>query len=216
MILYPTKQTWERYKLKTPEQMDDPITAELSRRVIDQEQGDRLLEWGAKLFYLNGRKCLLCMNFASKLTALYPNLKIDELPYVGETVAQQMLDTYRKDADMTRLLERLFEEHPIAAFAPLKDKSAIAALNHRLAFDMFDGERLYDYMWEEPGRNALVLHSRKFCYDMNWDSLVSAKIDGKTKYFLPAERFEVLLRTRYGVPLRKEMKADSDGTFAEK
>lgn len=58
MIIYATKKTIETYKLKMPEEFIDPTVRSLVQSIIEKEQGNRLFEWGAKLFYFDGRKCL--------------------------------------------------------------------------------------------------------------------------------------------------------------
>ena len=67
MIIYATKQTIERHKIVLPQDMHSPIK-EMALATVQKESGDRLLEWGAKLFYFDRRKCLQVVNFASKLT----------------------------------------------------------------------------------------------------------------------------------------------------
>jgi len=67
MIIYATKLTFERYKLKLPAELTPPIDR-IAQAVIEKESGDKLLEWGAKLFYFDKRKCIQVVNFASKFT----------------------------------------------------------------------------------------------------------------------------------------------------
>ena len=50
MIIYCTKKTIERYKLKMPHELSNKFVREAAMRIIEQESGDRLLEWGAKNF----------------------------------------------------------------------------------------------------------------------------------------------------------------------
>ena len=54
-----------------------------------------------------------------------------------------------------------------------------------------DGYRLYDFI--ENGILKTINLNRK----VNKEYLVSDKIDGKTKYYFPAERFEELLINYY-------------------
>jgi hypothetical protein len=58
MILYVTKETFTRFKLKMQEEMSDPISQQGFRMVLNQERGDKLLEWGGKLFYFDRHKCI--------------------------------------------------------------------------------------------------------------------------------------------------------------
>ena len=45
MIYYATKETLQRYKLKTPEQFESEM-APFVRAVVNRERGNRLFEWG--------------------------------------------------------------------------------------------------------------------------------------------------------------------------
>lgn len=52
MIIYATKQTVDRYGMTMPENIQNPIIRPLVLKTYNNEKGDRLLEWGAKLFSL--------------------------------------------------------------------------------------------------------------------------------------------------------------------
>ena len=47
MIYYATKETLQRYKLKTPEQFESEM-APFVRAVVNRERGNRLFEWGSR------------------------------------------------------------------------------------------------------------------------------------------------------------------------
>ncbi len=190
MIFYATKKTVERYKLPMPEDFQDTQTRQVVSAVVAAEQGDRLLEWGCKIFYFDGRKCIQIVNFASKLTFFLVDLKMKDREYISNTVAQYMFDLYEGNREMTSLLERFFTEHPITVFAKLTDKSAIASLNHMETGFLMDGYRLYDYI--EGG----ILHTRKLNKYVNQHYPVTLKCGGKTEYIFPAEQFEKLLKAR--------------------
>ena len=81
---------------------------------------------------------------------------------------------------------------PIVCFDKLTDKSAISTLNRTQSDFAFDGYRFYDYI--ENG----ILKTRQINEEVNTTWLVTQKIDGKTTYFYPKERFRDLLRERYG------------------
>ncbi len=191
MIFYATKKTVERYKLPMPEDFQDPQTRQLVSAVVAAEQGDRLLEWGCKIFYFDGRKCIQVVNFASKLTFFLVDIKMKDREYISDTVAHYMFDLYEGNKEMTALLEMFFAEHPITVFSKLTDKSAIATLNHMEAGFLLDGYRLYKYI--ESG----ILHTRKLNKFVNQHYPVTLKINGKTAYIFPAEQFEKLLKARY-------------------
>lgn len=78
MIIYATKQTFERYKLKLPKELTPPIN-QIAETVIENERGNKILEWGAKLFYFDKRKCIQVVNFASKLTLFLVDVKVTDL-----------------------------------------------------------------------------------------------------------------------------------------
>lgn len=56
MVIYATKKAFERYNLKMPEEMHSSFATSVSRAIIKKESGDRLCEWGAKLFYFCRQK----------------------------------------------------------------------------------------------------------------------------------------------------------------
>lgn len=67
------------------------------------------MEWGAKLFYFDRRKCVQICNFASKFTVVLVDFKINDLKYMGDAVAQYMMDIYSNDREKTTLLERFLK-----------------------------------------------------------------------------------------------------------
>ena len=86
MIIYATKQTIERYGIKMPEDFQDPFTKQIALSVYDREKDDRLLEWGAKLFYFDRRKCIQFCNFASKFTVVLVDVKKADLSYTADKI----------------------------------------------------------------------------------------------------------------------------------
>ena len=99
MIIYATKQTFERYKLKLPQELSSPLN-QIAEAVIENESGDKLLEWGAKLFYFDKRKCIQVVNFASKLTLFLVDVKVADLENVGDMMAHYLLELYKTDKHM--------------------------------------------------------------------------------------------------------------------
>lgn len=190
MIIYLTKETRER--------MNIPLTSEMrtdmklfAEKVIEKESGDKLQEWGAKLFYFDRRKCLQIVNFASKFTLILIDIKVKEIGDIPNIMAMYMFDIYKNDFVTTKLLERFFKENPFAAFSALKDKSIIATLNHTQSGYLEDGYRLYDFIENN------VMQSKKFNYKINFDWLFTSKSDGKKEYFKSGEKFAELLKKRY-------------------
>lgn len=191
MIIYATKQTVDRYGIKMPENFQDPVMRQIVLDIYNHEKDNRLLEWGAKLFYFDRRKCIQICHFASKLTVLLVDIKKADLEIVGELVARYLIDIYSDNKRMTNLLKRLFEEHPLVCFAKLTDRQIISTTNRFQSVYLKDGYRLYDFI--ENGILKTINLNRK----VNKEYLVSDKIDGKTKYYFPAERFEELLINYY-------------------
>jgi len=190
MIFYVTKQTFERYKLKMPEDLSFPMN-QIARATIARESGNSLLEWGGKLFYFDRRKCIQFVNFASKLTIFVFDIKMDDLPMVGNYIANYLLDIYSNDKMMIQYLKKLFEEHPACFFSKLTDKSAISTLNRTQWMFAEDGYRFYDFI--ENG----ILNTRKINKLVNTDWLFTQKINGKTEYFYAADKFKKLLTEKY-------------------
>jgi hypothetical protein len=195
MILYVTKETFSRFKLKMPEEMSDPICRQGAQMVLNRESGDKFLEWGGKLFYFDRRKCIQVVNFASKLTFVLCDIKLDDLPNIGNAIAIYLLDLYAGDKEMTRLLHRFFQDHPMVAFSRITDRSMIATLNHTQTYYLFDGDRLYDYL------QGGILHTKQFNSDINRNWLFAETVNGKKDYFVSADRFKELLKARYVIRL---------------
>lgn len=190
MIIYATKQTFERYKLKLPGELTPPMN-KLAEAVIEKESGDKFLEWGAKLFYFDRRKCIQVVNFASKFTLFLIDIKINDLIHIEDFVAHYLLTLYKDDQQMTKALQKLFEKSPAVCFAKLTDKSAIATLNATQSRFAGDGDLFYDFIKDG------ILNTTKINWMINFDWLFTMKIDGNTEYFYAGERFRTLLLDRY-------------------
>jgi hypothetical protein len=190
MILYATKQTIDRFKIKMPNEMH-PIPQAESKQIIMTEQGDGLLEWGLKLFYFDHRKCIQAMNFASKLTIFLVDVKVADMENVANIIALYLLDLYKTDKNIVRTLEKFFSQYSLCAYSKLTDRSIISSLNRNQMVFADDGYAFYDYF--ENG----ILQTRKINYDVNFEWLLTQTIDGKTEYIYPGERFKELLLERY-------------------
>lgn len=193
MIIYATKETFNRYKLKMPEDMVNDIPRIISQKVIERESGDRLLEWGGKLFYFDRRKCLQIVNFASKLTLVLADVKLNDIGHIGEMISYYLFELYKGNSEMEEILEKYFEQHPALCFSRLHDKSAIATLNRTQSDYLLDGYRLYEFISDN------ILHTVDLNRVINHDWLFTAKENGKTNYFYSAEKFESLMKERYGI-----------------
>lgn len=190
MIIYATKKTFERYKLKLPEELTPPVR-QLAQQAMEQESGDRLLEWGAKLFYFDRRKCIQVVNFASKFTLFLIDIKMADLKDVGNLIVCYLLELYKNDREMTNALEKMFAKHPVTCFAKLTDKSAIATLNTTQTRFADDGYRFYDFIRDG------ILHSLEINHAVNFEWLFTMKADRKTEYFYAGEKFRELVMARY-------------------
>ncbi len=190
MIIYFTRQTIERYKIVTYDKMEEPIRSKFNK-IIENVIGDRLFEWGAKLFYFDRRKCLQLVNFASKFTIFLIDLKMDMFEEIGNYMAYYLFELYEDDAEMTMLLEEYFNEIDIIVYSSLKDRSIISTLNTTQKNFADDGYRFYDFI--EDG----ILKSVKINWSVNFNWIFTMKNGKKTEYFMSGEKFKELLRERY-------------------
>ncbi|NLY82793.1 MAG: hypothetical protein GX078_08555 [Clostridiales bacterium] len=190
MIIYVTKQTFDRYKLKLPEDLTPPMN-KLAQDVIEKESGDNICEWGGKLFYFDHRKCIQIVNFASKLTLFLVDIKIDDLPNIGDYIAKYLFDIYSTDKKMVKALEQEFKEHPVICFSKLKDRSIIATINTTQTRFADDGYRFYDFISDG------ILHTKEINHKVNFEWLFTAKNNGKTNYFYAGEKFREILLEKY-------------------
>ena len=191
MIIYVTKETFDKYKLKRPEDLKPPLD-ELARTVMEKEAGDRLCEWGGKLFHFDRRKCIQIVNFASKFTLFLVDVKLSDLPNIGDYIAEYIFDIYSADKEMLSALERMFEEHRYMCFSKLTDKSIISTLNSTQSRFAEDGYRFYDFISEG------ILHTKDINRKINYDWLFTMTINKKTDYFYAREKFRELVLDRYG------------------
>ena len=190
MIIYPTKQTIERFNIPMFEELDD-LGKAISAQVISKEQNDPLIQWGCKLFYFDRRKCLQVVNFASKFTLILIDVKVKDIADIPNFMAMYMFDIYKNDLVTTKLLKRFFQEYPFVAYSALKDKSIITTLNHTQRVYLEDGYRLYEFIENN------VMQSKKLNYKINFDWIFTSKVDGETDYFVSGEKFAELLKKRY-------------------
>lgn len=190
MIFYATKETIKRYNLKTVEEMTTSAKI-LAQRVVEREKVDRLLEWGIKLFYFEGRKCLQVMNFASKYTLFLIDINVKDISNVGDLIAHYMLDMYADDHKMIAMLKQMFAEHHTCVYDKLTDKSIISSLNNNQLGFAGDGDTFYDFFEDN------ILKTREINKEVNFNWLVTQMIDGKKTYIYSGERFKFLVYERY-------------------
>lgn len=193
MIIYATKQTVERYKLKMPDELEPPYD-EMTRILLDNEQNNRLHEWGCKLFYCGGKKCLQFVNFASKLTIIAADVKMSNIKQSGNYIYNYVNEIYEGDTQMLLAFKRMIKMHPLSCFVRLTDRSIISTLNFTQRVFLDDGERLYYYV-DKEGK----LHLEELNKDVNFKWLFTRKVGNKTEYFYSGELFRKLVLDEYSV-----------------
>lgn len=190
MILYATKQTIKELNIPMPDELST-FNNIIANKVIKEQSRDELLEWGLKLFYFDGRKCVQAVNFASKLTLFLFDIKNKEVGYIANGIAMYLNEIYSKDIKIKKILERFYDEYPVCAFSKLVNKGIIASLNHNQFYYADDGYRFYKYI------DKNILNTIKINKDFNWNNLTTKNINGKKEYIYPAEYFRRLLIDRY-------------------
>lgn len=192
MIFYATKETVERLKIKTYDKLSD-YSKQIAQNVITNQSGDDLLEWGMKLFYFDRRKCLQVMNFASKFTIFIFDIKVNDMDSIPNIVANYLIELYKDDETLIKLLEGLFEHYSLCTYSKLTNRSIISSLNHNQFEFALDGYIFYEYI------NNGVLNTIQINKDVNFNYLVTQKRSGKIVYFLPGDRFRELINERYKI-----------------
>lgn len=185
MIIYTTKLLRERYKLKMPE--DYTVNKDIVDAVLTKERGDRMLEWGAKLFYFDRRKCIQLSHFASKFTLFLCDIKVNDLTDICDLICHYFYDIYSDDEKTLNLLKHYFKSTSIVCFDKLTDKSAISTLNRTQMTFADDGYRFYKYI--ENG----ILKTRQINEEVNTRWLFTQKINGKSEYLYAKDRLRELL-----------------------
>ena len=192
MIFYATKETMQRYKLKTPEQLQSEA-APLVRMMAQKERGNHLYEWGCKLLYFDGRKCLQVMHFETKLVVFLMDLKQKDLEFAGDAVANYLMDMYAEDKEMIHALEQYCASSPIMYFDKITDKSIIASMNHVQMSWAMDGYRFWDFIWDG------ILHTRIANREVN-DMPCTKTVNAQKEWIIPYERFAQVMKGVLGQP----------------
>lgn len=190
MIIYCTKEMRERYNLKSIEKMTTPLK-EINQAVLDNENGDKLFEWGAKLFYFDRKKCLQVVNFASKFTLFLIDIKVKDISDVPNFMFMYIEDIYKDDKLMLDCLKKMTEEYPFCVFSKLTNGSIISTLNNTEMSFLDYGYHLYDYI--ENG----ILHTKKINEEINKDWIFSCKNGKDKEYFYSANKFREIVVARY-------------------
>lgn len=189
MIIYATKETMQRYKLKTPDQLV-PEVAPFAKTVVERDQGNRLYEWGCKLFYFDRRKCLQFMHFETKFVVFLVDIKLKEMKHAFSFLAQFLMELYSADPIMLRALERYFESSPFVVIDKIRDRSIIASMNNIQTRWAMDGNLFYRYIRDG------ILHTKQINRDVN-NYPVGRIVDGQKKFFFPCQRFEQVIKENF-------------------
>lgn len=189
MIFYATKETMQRYKLKTPDQLKSEV-APYAQAIILKERGNRLYEWGCKLFYFDRRKCMQVMHYETKLVIFLVDIKIKELNNAVNLIPHYLMDMYSSDTIMQKALEQYFESSHHICFDKITDRSIIASMNSIQNRWALDGYRFYDYIWDG------ILHTRQINREVN-EMPVSRKVEGKEEWFVPYKLFAETIKSNF-------------------
>ena len=191
MIFYATKKTFERFGLKEPREFSDENGRMAATYILKIQEGDPFKEWALKLFYFDRRKCIACVNFTTKLTIFLIDIKVSELENIGNYISYYIQNIYKDDKEIQPYLEKYLTDVPVCVFAPLKDKSAIATVNHAVSDFAIDGYRFYDYLKDG------ILNTIKINDDANFNNLTTADVDGKKDYVFPGKYFKQMIMNHY-------------------
>lgn len=194
MIYHATKETMQRYKLNTPEEMA-PALSPFAQSIIQRESGSHIYEWSCKLFYFDRRKCLQLMHFETKMVIYLINLKVDELEYAADAMASYLMEMYASDREMQRALERYFASAPVAIFDRITDRSMITYANSVLSNWAMDGYRFYDYISDG------ILHTKKINRDVN-DRVATIMKGGRKEWIVPYEFFAQTIKDRFAIGIK--------------
>lgn len=190
MIFYATKETFERYKLKTPDQMSEPMRP-LVKAMIEKERGDSLYEWGCKLFHFDRRKCLQIIHYKTRMVIFLIDVKMADIENAPNIMAQYLFVLYEADKEMQRALERYFDSSPIVCFDKITNRSIITKMNHIQSDWACDGYRFYDYIRDG------ILHSKEINRDVN-DYPFPTKENGKEEWHIPYTYFAEVIKKQFG------------------
>ena len=169
MILYVTKKTKERLNIPMINELGEPFNL-VAQMVYNQEKDNNLLEWGLKIFYMDKKKCLQAMNFASRFTIYIFDIHNQDIKYIGDVIARYLLELYKDDKIMIKCLKKMFDEHQLCIYSNLTNKSIISALNYNETINVDYCGLFYEYI-----ENS-ILNTTKINRDVNWDNIMNVII----------------------------------------
>lgn len=189
MIYYATREIMQRYKLKTPEEMTSE-NALIASAVAEKERGNQLFEWGCKLFDFDRRKCLQVMHYETGLVIFLIDIKVNEIEFAANAVAEYLMDMYSSDPVMIKALERYYASSPIVCFDKITNRSIISKMNHIQSDWALEGYRFYDYIRDG------IFHTKELNRDIN-DYPFSMKVNQKKQWFIPYDLFAQTIKKQF-------------------
>lgn len=189
MIIYATKKMLDRYKLNTPDEMISEISP-LAKKLREIEKDNSLYEWGCKLFYFDGKKCLELMHFETKFVVFLINYKVGNIDNTMNDVFNYIFDMYSSDKEMVKALKKYVKSSTVFIFDKITNRSIISSLNHVQSDWAWGGSRFYNYIKDG------ILHTKKINRDVN-DFITTIKINNKSKYIVPYEYFAKVMKEKF-------------------
>lgn len=190
MIIYTTTRTIGRYDLTFIDKMPQP-QRDINQAILDEQKGDELLEWGAKILYFDRKECLQVVNFASKFTVFLFEIEEGKLSNIVDAVRACVFDYYKNDELMTKCLKKMVEEHSAFTISLLKHRSTISTITQTEWSFANNGNRFYDFV--ENG----VVNAQKINKLINDEYVFSLRIGSKTENIKSGEKFRELVVARY-------------------
>ena len=194
MIIYATRQTFDSFKM-TDElaAFSESDESDLARSVRREKAND-LHKWGAKLFAGEKKPSLLVCNYASKLTLFLFDVKSEDIKSLAEKILTGIFELYKDDAVLLDAVNKMYGEKPATFVSRITDKRIISTLNR--VQTTFINKPDFPAAYKENG----TINMTKLNNAFNLNFLVSDRINGKTEYIFPTERFRELVLAEYGTP----------------
>ena len=180
MNYYYTKLTATRYGLELD---DTPQTS--------NQENMNLFSWGVKIVYIQGKKSLQVLHYASKFTVLMFNISKRDMASFDGLFKSYLDMIFLEDPLMRNALKNYFEEADMGYDYPLKDKSIIARLNKNQTNYFDDMDWIFNFVQDD------MLYFDDLCLNLNQHNLTRETIDGNVVYTAPLEDFRALILDRY-------------------
>lgn len=183
-----TKRTAERFNLDSRIKLDTKITSGLGN-----SNANDIFSWGAKVFYIQGKKSLQIMNMASKLTFVIIDIANKDLEEINELIYAYMIELMWDDASIRDFIQQYINDDSEKKlnFYYLKERSTISSLNYTQRTLLDDPEFIYSFVKDG------ILNVSEMNYYLNREYLVTIPIDGKKEYYYASEYFKDLLVLYY-------------------